>query len=72
MVDPIDPMMSVEPLPLGRLLVCFPINGVTSCFWKGGENMEITELKKIMAGIAATSLLAGATLSVGGCKGNSG
>jgi len=34
--------------------------------------MEISDLKKILAGIAATSLLAGATLSIGGCKDKSG
>jgi radical SAM modification target selenobiotic family peptide len=33
--------------------------------------MDTSDLKKILAGIAVTSLLAGATLSVGGCRGNS-
>jgi radical SAM modification target selenobiotic family peptide len=38
---------------------------------KGGVAMDTSDLKKILAGIAVTSLLAGATLSVGGCRGNS-
>lgn len=29
--------------------------------------MEASDLKKVLAGIAITSLLAGATLSMGGC-----
>jgi radical SAM modification target selenobiotic family peptide len=39
---------------------------------RGGVTMDSSDLKKILAGIAVTSLLAGATLSVVGCHGKSG
>jgi radical SAM modification target selenobiotic family peptide len=48
--------------PMGSL----PLDG------RGGETMEKSDLKRILAGIAVTSLLAGTTLSVSGCHGNSG
>ena len=62
---------SVDPLSPGKPMVSFHNKELTCHREKGGVTMDTSDLKKILAGIAVTSLLAGATLSVGGCRGNS-